>query len=232
MLRRCIYFGIALNSLAFPVAVVLGLHRSLVAQGVLMLLPAALAFFIYQAVRGPAQSARGPVRLLLAALAAEYLFWMHFGVFGRAWQVLYLLMAEGMRAALFVAVLNLCRENGYRTRLTRLAFLPAAGNLFVWLFFSVSPFGVWLGPWLESPFTSGAAGLRLAATQLAVYDRLRARPKQPREKFSYATVERMAAWVAYCISGYREPGKSNSGKGGDTGTPGTTSIAAKDREAG
>ena len=176
----------------------------------LPIIPVVPALCIYARIRRTRAFMRGRILLLLAALIAEYGFLTLFAEADTPVKVLYLLLTEGCRGAVLLQLLRSMAPEPWRMGLAQRYFLLAAVNLVVWIIFLAGGFGKHFGQWL--PFASGWLGLALVVPQLATYDVIRPKIKTEQEKSRLATVEKVGAWLAYCISGYRSPETERSEK--------------------
>lgn len=152
---------------------------------------------------------RTPV-LLLLALLAEYAFLATFYFPDSVWRIAYLLFTECVHIRLFMLLLEYSQGEEWRMRFAKTYFLLAALNLFNWVLFFRGPGPIFM-PWLTPTFNSGWLALVFSVFQLTVYDLMRPKSRQAGEHSSKSRGERFAAWLAYCLSGYREPARKETG---------------------
>lgn len=100
-------------------------------------------------------------------------------------------------------------DSEWRCRLAEVYFIPAAINTFTWVLFFRGPGAIFF-PWLMPVFVSGWATLAFSMFQLTVYDSIRPKARREEADSSRTRGERIAAWVAYCLSGYREPARDKA----------------------
>lgn len=200
------------NSILFFLALVFGIQNFSYGKYILALAPAALALRVYLTLRRRAAPVPKSVVLLLCSLPCEYAFLLAFYLPDTLWRLTYLVATEFFRARLFMLAPLYSRDADWRCRLAEVYFIPAAINAFGWILFSRGPGAVFF-PWLMPVFVSGWAALVFSIFQLTVYDIIRPKARQVEEASSRTRVERIAAWIAYCAGGYREPAREKAKPG-------------------
>lgn len=199
-------FGLIIgNSLLFFSVLSSDIQNFSYGKYALLLVPAALSLGICRVMKRQFGPVPKYVVLLLVSLPLEYAFLLTFYLPGTLWGLLYLAVVEFFRARIFMLALGYSPDPEWRCRLARVYFIPAAANTFNWVLFARGPGPVFF-PWLMPVFASGWTALVFSMFQLTVYDVVRPKIRLEGEP-SRTRGEQIAAWIAYCVSGYREPAR-------------------------